>query len=154
MNPTSNAAQNPEFTTTRRFDVPREFVWRAWTEESELAQWLHPFGVSTESVSFDVRVGGTYRYMMVNDESGEEYPTGGEFLEVQALDRLVFTWGEAGGLVDAAPIIMLTFLSEGERTELIFHLRGSAGEPGDGFVYGGWAETLPNVGKHLAGEPL
>ena len=49
---------------------------------------------------------------------------------------------------------MLTFLSEGERTELIFHLRGSAGEPGDGFVYGGWAETLPNVGKHLAGEPL
>src|SRR5690625_7957507 len=77
MNPTSNAAQNPEFTTTRRFDVPREFVWRAWTEESELAQWLHPFGMSTESVSFDVRVGGTYRYMMVNDESGEEDPTGG-----------------------------------------------------------------------------
>ena len=77
-----------------------------------------------------------------------------EFLEVQPLERLVFTWGEAGGLVDAAPIITLTFISEGERTELIFHLRGYAGEPGDGFVYDGWAEALPNVGKHLAGEPL
>jgi len=92
MNPTSNTSEKPEFTITRRFHAPRELLWRAWTEESELAQWLRPFGVSTESVSFDVRVGGTYRYVMVNDETGEEYPTGGEFLEVAPLERLVFTW--------------------------------------------------------------
>lgn len=154
MNPTRTTSEKPEFTITRRFNAPRELVWRAWTEESELAQWLRPFGVSTESVSFDVRVGGTYRYVMVNDETGEEYPTGGKFLEVAPLERLVFTWGEPDAPVDASPVITLTFMSEGERTELIFHLRGYAGEPGDGFVYDGWAEALTNFGKYLAGEPL
>lgn len=46
------------FTITRSFSVSRDVVWRAWVEEAELAQWLRPFGVSADSVVFDVRVGG------------------------------------------------------------------------------------------------
>jgi len=38
------------------------------------------------------------------------------------------------------------------RTELVFHLRGSAGKPGDRFVYDGWDEALTNFERHLAGE--
>lgn len=81
----------PEFTITRTLNAPQDVVWRAWTEEAELAQWLRPFGVSTDSVSFDVRVGGQYTYTMINDETGETFPTGGVFLEVNPMDRLVFT---------------------------------------------------------------
>ncbi|MGO1912232.1 MAG: SRPBCC family protein, partial [Corynebacterium sp.] len=58
--------KTPEFTINRTFDAPRELVWRAWTEEKELAQWFRPMGVTTESVSVDLRVGGRYRYTMVN----------------------------------------------------------------------------------------
>jgi len=154
-NPTdASAADAPEFSITRVFDAPRELVWRAWTEEAELAQWLHPFGVSTDGVSCDVRVGGRYRYTMTNDETGDEYPTGGEYLEVEPTERLVFTWGEPDAPVDGAPVITLTFIPRGERTELVLHLRGWAGEPGDGFVYDGWDEALTNFGRHLAGEAL
>jgi uncharacterized protein YndB with AHSA1/START domain len=145
-------AEAPQFSITRVFDAPRELVWRAWTEGAELAQWLHPFGVSTDSVSFDVRVGGRYRYTMTNDETGEEFPTGGEYLEVAPFDRLVFTWGEPDAPVDVAPVITLTLIPRGERTELVFHLRGYEGKPGDGFVYDGWDEALTNFGRHLAGE--
>ena len=145
----------PEFSITRTFDVPRELVWRAWTEEDQLAQWLRPFGVSTDSVAFDVRVGGRYSYTMTNDETGETFPTGGVFLEVEPMDRLVFTWGEPDAPVETAPVITLTFVAnEPARTELVFHLRGFEGRPGDGFVYDGWDEALRNFGRHLAGEPL
>lgn len=150
----TSPAQAPQFSITRVFDAPRELVWRAWTEEAELAQWLRPFGVSTDSVSFDVRVGGRYRYTMTNDETGEQYPTGGEYLEVEPMDRLVFTWGEPDAPVDGTPVITLTLTPQGERTELVFHLLGHDGKPGDGFVYDGWDEALTNFGRHLAGERL
>ena len=141
-----------EFTITRVFDAPRELVWRAWTQDSELGQWLHPFGVSTESVSFDVRVDGRYTYTMTNEQTGEKFPTGGTFLEVEPFDRLVFTWGEPGTPVQSAPVITLQFNERGQQTELVFHLRGIAGQPGDNNVYDGWDEALSNFGKHLAGE--
>jgi uncharacterized protein YndB with AHSA1/START domain len=154
--PASAPHDTPEFSITRTFDAPRDLVWRAWTVESEPAQWLRPFGVSTDSVSFDVQVGGRYRYTMTNDETGEAFPTGGEFLEVTPQDRLVFTWGEPDAPVDIAPVITLTFTpldpidSAGtQRTELVLHLAGSAGQPGDGFVHDGWAEALDNLGAHL-----
>lgn len=144
--------QTPEFSITRVFDVPRETLWRAWTEEAELAQWLRPFGVSTDSVSFDVRVGGAYRYTMTRDETGEKFPTGGTFLEVEPMDRLVFTWGDPETPAEEAPVITLTFTDQGPSSELVFHLRGIAGQPGDGFVYDGWDEALTNLNRHLAGE--
>lgn len=148
----TSPTETPQFSIIRVFDAPRELVWRAWTEEAEMAQWLHPFGVSTTSVSFDVRVGGRYRYTMTNDETGEQFPTGGEYIEVEPIDRLVFTWGEPDAPADEAPVITLTLIPRGERTELVFQLRGYEGKPGDGFVYDGWDEALTNFGRHLAGE--
>jgi len=145
----SPEAKPPEFTIVRTFDAPRELVWRAWTEDTELAQWLRPFGVTTDSVSFDVRVGGVYTYTMTNDETDEKFPTGGQFLEVEPMDRLVFTWGEPAASVETAPVITLTFNEKGARTELTFHLRGYDGKPGDGFVYDGWDEALTNFERHL-----
>lgn len=144
----------PQFSITRVFDAPRELVWQAWTTESELAAWLHPLGVATGDVSCDVRVGGRYRYTMTNDETGEQFPTGGEYLEVEPMDRLVFTWGDPDAPVEGTPVITLTFIPRGERTELVFHLLGYAGKPGDGFVYDGWDEALTNFARHLAGEVL
>lgn len=151
---TASAAKTGEFTITRTFDAPRELVWRAWTDEAEATQWFHPFGVTTDSVSFDVRVGGRYRYTMRNTETGEEYPTGGEYVEVEPYDRLVFSWGYPDAPVDESALITLTFVERGEQTELVFHLRGYDGAPGDGFVYDGWSEALTNMGRHLAGQPL
>lgn len=53
-----------------------------------------------ETISFDVREGGRYRYTMVNIETGEEFPTGGVFLEVVPFERLVFTWGYPDAPID------------------------------------------------------
>lgn len=152
MNTTGPSQQEPpQFSLTRVLDAPRELVWRAWTQESELAQWLRPFGVSADSVRADVRVGGRYRYTMTNDETGEKFPTGGECLQVDPIDRLAFTWGDPDAPVEGTPVITLTFTPQGERTELVLHMLGYAGRPGDGFVYDGWDEGLANLGRYLEG---
>lgn len=144
--------KTPEFTITRTFDAPRETVWRAWTDERDLAAWFGPFGVTTDSVSVDLRVGGHYSYTMVNDTTGEEFPTGGVYLEITPVERLVFTWGEPDAPVDSSPVVTLTFSTSGDRgqhTEMVFHLRGIGGRPGDNYVYDGWDEALTNLGRHL-----
>ncbi|USG68276.1 SRPBCC domain-containing protein [Brevibacillus ruminantium] len=137
----------PEFTITRTLNARRELVWRAWTEEKELAAWLP--STPLESISFDVREGGHYRYTMVNSGTGEEYHTGGVFLDVVPFERLVFTWGHPND--PNSPVVTLTLAAhgDGDRTEMIFHLRGFAGHPGDKYMYDGWSGMLDNLTMHL-----
>ena len=136
-----------ELTITRVLDAPRDLVWRAWTEVGELARWLHPLGTSVGSIAFDVREGGRYRYTMVAEETGEEFPTEGVFLEVAPRGRLVFTWAGPDDPAESAPIATVTLVEVGDRTELTFHLRGVTDELRDVGVQQGWEEAL----THLAG---
>ncbi|MDF2721804.1 MAG: hypothetical protein K0Q59_1479 [Paenibacillus sp.] len=137
----------PEFTITRNLNARRELVWRAWTEKKELAAWLP--STPLESISFDVREGGRYRYTMVNLETGEEYHTGGVFLDVVPFERLVFTWGNPDAPIEDSPVVTLTLTAHGDRTEMIFHLRGCAGHPGDKYFYDGWSNALDDLTTHL-----
>ncbi|MFE4499183.1 SRPBCC domain-containing protein [Rhodococcus sp. NPDC056743] len=107
-----NVDQTAEFTIIRIFDAPREQLWRAWTDPDEAARWWHPRGVSSprEHVDIDPRVGGTYSYLMINDDDGAEYPTGGTYLEVEKPERLVFTWGSPEDSVESAPRITVTLV--------------------------------------------
>lgn len=135
----------PEFTITRILNARRELVWRAWTEAKELAVWLP--STPLESISFDVRKGGSYRYTMVNNETGEEYPTGGTFLEVVPFERLVFTWGHPND--PNSPVVTLTLSAQDDRTEMIFHMRGVAGHSGDQYFYDGWSNAFDTLMTHL-----
>ena len=109
-------------------------------------------GVATDGVSADVRVGGRYRYTMTNTETGQQFPTGGEYLEVDPMGRLVLTWGDPDAEVEGTPVLTLTFTPQGDKTELVLHVLGYDGKPGDGFVYDGWDEALTNLGHHVTGE--
>lgn len=141
-----------EFTITRVFDAPRDLVWRAWTDPDEAPHWWHPRGVSTprESVDFDFQVGGRYRYTMVNDATGELYPTGGQYLEISEPERLSFTWAGPDDAVEDSPVVTVTLAELGDKTEMTFHLRGIAGSPGDGNVYDGWSSAFEILTESLA----
>jgi uncharacterized protein YndB with AHSA1/START domain len=53
-----------QFVIFRYVDAPRERVWRAWTNEKELAAWMGPKGAETGYTELDFRVGGSYHYSM------------------------------------------------------------------------------------------
>jgi uncharacterized protein YndB with AHSA1/START domain len=75
---------------TRLIDVPREKLYRAWTEPELLKQWFAPTPYTTPHAELDVRVGGANTVVMRGPE-GNEIPCGGVYLEVLPNRRLVFT---------------------------------------------------------------
>ena len=74
----------------RVFDAPRALVWKAWTDPKMMAQWFGPRGFTNPVCELDVRVGGSLRIVMRGPD-GRDYPMKGEFREVVAPERLVFS---------------------------------------------------------------
>ena len=142
------------FTLTREFDATPEELWAAWTDPDEVTYWWHPRGLSTPRVSvrIDARVGGAYAYTMIDDATGERYPTAGVYREVTPHERLVFTWGAPAADPDDCPLITVTLTAIGPRTRMIFELRGYDGGPGDDNVYDGWKSALELLGEHRSTE--
>jgi len=79
---------NREIVTTRVFDAPRELMFRAWTEPEHLAKWWGPKGFTNTFQEFDLRPGGTWRFVM-HGPNGVEYPNEIVFLEIAGPERLV-----------------------------------------------------------------
>ena len=80
------------FRLRRRFAVPRENVFRAWTDPAVLNRWWCPPGWAPAEIEVDLRVGGAYRIGMRKGESDPPVYVYGSFLEVQIPERLVYTW--------------------------------------------------------------
>ena len=138
------------FTLVRTFDATPEEIWEAWTDPDSLAEWFSRWTTTPrDTVTIDARVGGRYTYTMVNDATGDEFPTGGVYREVVPFERLVFTWGQPDGDPDETPVVTITLEPVGERTRMTFDLRGVDGTKGDGFFYDGWEKALDALGEHL-----
>lgn len=155
MNPNSPSHEEPGFTIVRDFAAARERVWQAWTDPDVMARWFHPEGLHTprESVSVDLRVGGTYTYTMRIEETGQEFPTAGRYLRIDPPVRLDFTWG-APGSIDEAPRVSVE-LEEiaADRTRMTFTLIGLPDDSGeDASAYDGWSSAFRVLEEALASE--
>jgi uncharacterized protein YndB with AHSA1/START domain len=141
----------PQISITRVFAAPRERVWREWTEPERLADW---FGggdtqVPLASVSMDVRKGGAWRATMLVGPGRREIRWKGEYREVVAPERLVFTLSDRPDEVYALVTVVLTELGDG-RTEMRFSQRG--GPPPDQWrrAKEGWSSFFDRIQARLA----
>jgi len=75
----------------RFINAPRDRVYAAWTDPAQLKQWWGPEEVKTRNFTADTRVGGKYRWDLYNQE-GEEMTVLGEYRELIAGKKVVFTW--------------------------------------------------------------
>lgn len=102
------------------FDVPRERLFRAWTEPAEMQRWFSPIGFTNTGVEADVRPGGRYRIGM-SPPDGSVFFAHGEYVEVSSPQRLVFTWAWEGNPL-AGPnetLVTVEFHESGSGTELL-----------------------------------
>jgi uncharacterized protein YndB with AHSA1/START domain len=78
---------------TREFAAPPRLVWDAHTKPELAKQWLGggSEGWSITTCDIDLRVGGTARYVMFHEASGEEMGWTDTYTEVEAPSRLAFT---------------------------------------------------------------
>lgn len=77
-----------EIKIERVFDAPAELVFDVWTTPEHVRNW---WGYERDPMTvceIDLRVGGKYRYVAVNDEYGE-IDFYGEFREIERPHRLV-----------------------------------------------------------------
>ena len=84
---------------TRIYDAPRELVFRCMTEPEHLAHFWGPVGVTTpvENITIDLRPGGAFETIMVNDADGDEYPMKAVYVEIAPPERIVLTEPEVEG---------------------------------------------------------
>jgi uncharacterized protein YndB with AHSA1/START domain len=85
----------PQIIVTREFDAPRDLVFRAYTEPDLLAQWLGPRDLTMTIDRYDVRDGGTYRYIHTAAD-GTEYRFRGVFHGDPAPHAIVQTFEYEG----------------------------------------------------------
>ncbi len=82
--------ETERMTVTRLLDAPREVVWKAWTDPNAVMQWWGPRSFTTPFCRMDVRVGGRFLYCMRGPD-GQEFWTGGEYLEILPYERIRFS---------------------------------------------------------------
>jgi uncharacterized protein YndB with AHSA1/START domain len=109
-----------EVTIVRVYEAPRELVFECMITPEHLTHFWGPIGVSTplETIEIDARPGGIFKTVMVNDENGEQYPTSGVFIEVDAPSKLAWIEPEVeGGMTNTS---YFKDLGDG-RTEVTIH---------------------------------
>lgn len=83
----------PVIIFSRTFNAPRTLVWKAVTEPQHVARWWGPRSIGTlKVVKLDPRVGGEWRYELTQHD-GNVIVFYGRFLEVEAPERMVITFG-------------------------------------------------------------
>jgi uncharacterized protein YndB with AHSA1/START domain len=82
----------PETIMTRTFNAPRELVFKAHSSCEHVSKWWGPRRHSFASCEMDFVEGGAWRYVLRNEDGSEEYPFKGEFREIQAPERLTWTF--------------------------------------------------------------
>ena len=97
---------------TRDFNAPKDLVYRALTEPDLIQQWWTAKRGEPKVFEVDLRVGGTWRYLMVTPD-GHEVGFHGTFQEIVPNERLVYTEiFEMPGLTDDDATVNTVTLEE------------------------------------------
>jgi uncharacterized protein YndB with AHSA1/START domain len=143
------------FTTRRVFDAPRDRIWQEWTEPERFADWFG--GVDCEvpqsMISMDVRPGGQLRATMFCGAERHVIHWAGEYREVTAPERLVFTiTNRPGGDLYELVTVQLIDLGTG-RTEMHFEQRGHMRPDEYEYTKSGWGAFFARLDMRLAQAP-
>ena len=101
---------------TREFDAPKHLVYKAYTTPELVRRWWTGERGEMTSCEIDLRVGGTWRYVMIA-HGDFEVAFHGEYREIVPNERIVMT-EVYEGMPDAEAVDHITFTEEDGRTTL------------------------------------
>jgi uncharacterized protein YndB with AHSA1/START domain len=120
---------------TREFDAPRHLVYRAWTEPELVGRWWSGNRGEVTVAEVDLRVGGTWRYVMVTDD-GFEAAFHGEYREIVPNERIVAT-EVYEGMPEVEALNTVTFAEADGRTTLTMLVQHASKEARDAHMASG-----------------
>jgi len=126
---------------TREFDAPKHLVYKAWTTPELVKRWWSGHRGEMKIAEIDLRVGGTWRYVMVANR-GFEVAFHGEYREIVPNERIVTTEvyevPEAEALPEAdVPLNTVTFTEADGRTTLMLLVQTTSKELRDTIIDSG-----------------
>lgn len=147
-----------EIVMTRVFDAPRALVYDCHTRPHLVRRWLlGPPGWSMPSCDIDLRVGGSYRYVWRNDETGHEFGVAGTYREIVALERIVHTELFDGAEMGGESLVTTTFAESAGRTTLTTTMLMKSAEARDEVLKsgmeGGVAQSYDRLAELMATLP-
>ena len=130
--------------------APPERVFAACADAEKLAEWWGPAGFTSPNVELDLRDGGRYRITMQPPE-GDAFHLSGQFREVEAPRRLVYTfvWEEPDP-DDQETVVTLSFEQVGGGTRLVLDQGPFKTETRYELHRAGWTETLDRLERAVA----
>ena len=143
---------SPQVVVTREFDAPPAEVLRAHTDPDLVVRWLGPRRYKMELDRWDVRDGGTWRYVH-RDDDGNEFGFHGVFHGEPSVDGFVQTF-EFEGYPGHVSLDTATFEDLGDgRTRLRANAVFQSVEDRDGMLQSGM-ESGMNEGYDRLDEML
>ena len=124
-----------EILITREFDAPRRLVYRAWTTPELVRRWWSGHRGEMTVAEIDLRVGGTWRYVMVTDD-GFEVAFRGEYREIVPNERIVST-EVYEGMPQGEALNTLTLTEADGRTTLTILVQHASKELRDAVIDSG-----------------
>jgi uncharacterized protein YndB with AHSA1/START domain len=128
---------------TREFDAPKHLVYKAWTTPELVRRWWHANRGEMTTCEIDLRVGGTWRYVMIA-EGGLEVGFHGEFREIVPNERLVST-EVYEGFPDGEALDTLTLTEEDGRTTVAILVEHTSKEHRDAHIESGMEEGMQDA---------
>jgi len=150
-----SVSSEKEMTLTRVVNAPREMVFKAWTEPAQLEKWWGPKDFTNPLCNVDARPGGEILiHMQAPDKT--VYPMDGEFHEIVAPEKLVFTTAalDKNGNRLFEVLNTVIFSDENGGTKINLHAAVSnITEEGKPYIDGmneGWNESLDRLSELLS----
>ncbi len=127
--------EDEQILITREFDAPRHLVYRAWTTPELVKRWWSGNRGETTIAEIDLRVGGSWRCVMVT-EGGFEVAFHGEYREIVPNERIVAT-EVYEGIPEEEALNTVTFDEADGRTTLTVLVEHASKEARDAHVDSG-----------------
>ncbi len=137
---------------TREFDAPRHLVYRAWTTPELVRRWWAGERGEVTLVEIDLRVGGTWRYVMTATE-GFEVAFHGEYREIVPNERIVYT-EVYEGMPDAEAVDTVTLDEVDGRTVLTVLVQHASKAARDAHVDSGMETGMQEAMDALEGVAI
>jgi uncharacterized protein YndB with AHSA1/START domain len=128
-----------EIRLTRVFDAPRDLVFEAMTKPEHVARWWGQLGdgYSVPVCEIDLRPGGAWRF--VNRHPQGDVTFFGEYAEIAAPSRLVFT-EVFEEFPDSVTVVTAVYTEEGTKTRMTATVQYDSQEVRDMVLESGMTE--------------
>jgi len=110
-----------EIVVSRRFEAPRERVWRVWTDPVHVSRWWGPRGFTTTTHAWDLSPAGVWRFTM-HGPDGTDYENRVVFRQIEPPARLVYDHMGDGETADVHFKAEVRFVEEAGGTRVTMRM--------------------------------